>query len=245
MVTDNKSVAIIPARGGSVGIPHKNITPLDGRPLIAYTIEAALASQVDRTIVSTDDEEIAEVSRRCGADVPFMRPRELALGDSPTIPVLVHAVRWLESAGGPCYEYIVLLQPTSPFRSREDIDGALDLIGEKDADSVIGVSECAAHPYLAKRVSGEGILSDFTAVPEGYLRRQALPETVVPNGAVYVVRRDVLLERETLYTDRTYAFRMPQERSLDIDTPWDFYVAALIARDMRLKKGRVGEVNER
>ena len=205
--------------------------------MIAWTIETALGSPaLSRVIVSTDDTEIAEVAKQWGAEVPFLRPAELARDDSPHIPVVIHAVEWLESHEDTRPDYVLLLQPTSPLRSTEDIDNAIRLALEKDADSVVSVCQASSHPYWTKRITADGRLEDFGPRPEGYLARQALPPAYVVNGAIYLVRRDVLIERQTFYTERTYAYVMPPERSLDLDTPWDLYLADLILEDRR-KRG--------
>ena len=225
-------VGVITARGGSKSIPKKNIAPLAVKPLIAWTIETALRSpSLSRVIVSTDDEEIARVAQEWGAEVPFLRPAELARDDSPHIPVVVHAIEWLESQENMRPDYVLLLQPTSPLRSTEDIDNAISLALEKSADSVVSVCQAFSHPYLTKRITADGRLEDFGYRPEGYLARQALPPAYIVNGAIYLVRRDVLIEQQTFYTEQTYAYVMPPERSLDIDTPWDLYLADLILKD--------------
>ena len=225
-------VGVITARGGSKSVPRKNVATVGGKPLIAWTIETALQSRsLSRVIVSTDDEEIAQVSQQRGAEVPFMRPAELAQDDSPHIPVVVHAVEWLESHEDVRCDYVLLLQPTSPLRSTEDIDNAIRLALEKAADSVVSVCQASSHPYLAKRITADGRLEDFGSKPEGYLPQQVLPPAYVVNGVMYLVRRDVLIEEHTFYTERTYAYVMPPERSLDIDTPWDMYLAELILKD--------------
>ena len=229
-----KILGLITARGGSKGIPKKNVRLLAGKPLIAWTIEAALLSRhLSRVIVSTDDLEIAEISRQWGAKVPFMRPAELAQDDSPHVPVVTHAFHWLESHEKAQFDYALVLQPTSPLRSSGDIDNAIQLALEKDADSVISVCEAPSHPYQTKRVVDDK-LQNFISIPEGYLPRQELPPAYAVNGAIYLVGRDVIVNNHTFYTDRTYAYVMPPERSLDIDTPWDLYLAELILRDRRL-----------
>jgi N,N'-diacetyllegionaminate synthase len=221
----SKVLAVITARGGSKGIPGKNTIPLAGKPLIAWTIEAALRSRAGlRVIVSTDDEEIARVARERGAEVPFLRPSELAGDASPHIPVLTHAVNWVESHEKYRPDWVLLLQPTSPMRTADDIDAALRLAEEKQADSVIGVAP-AKHPCFLMQLTSDGRLEDYMPRPEGYLPRQRVPPVYAANGAIYLVRRDVLLEKETLYTDRTFAYLMPPERSLDIDTPAELRVA--------------------
>jgi N-acylneuraminate cytidylyltransferase/CMP-N,N'-diacetyllegionaminic acid synthase len=227
-----KVLGLITARGGSKSIPKKNVVIVAGKPLIAWTIEAGLQSRsLEKVIVSTDDEEIAEVARHWGAEVPFLRPAELAQDDSPHIPVIVHAVEWLESHEGSLYEYILLLQPTSPLRSTDDIEKAVQLASANDADSVVGVCVTGSHPYLVKHIATDGRLEDFGPRPRTYLRRQALPPVYVANGAIYLVRRDVLIQQHTFYTERTYPYIMPPERSLDIDTPWDLYVVDLILKN--------------
>lgn len=225
-------VGVITARGGSRSIPRKNIVPVAGKPLIVWTIEAALkSSSLSRVILSTDDTEIAKVARQWGAEVPFIRPAKLAQDDSPHIPVIIHTVEWLELNEGVRPDYVFLLQPTCPLRSAEDIGNAIQLALENDADGVVSVCEAPSHPYLTKRVTADGRLEDFVSKPEGYLRRQDLSAAYALNGAIYLARREILLEKETWYTDRTYAYIMPAERSLDIDTPWDLYLADLILRD--------------
>jgi CMP-N,N'-diacetyllegionaminic acid synthase len=227
-----KSVGLITARGGSKSIPQKNVKLLAGKPLIAWTIEAALRSRLlDRVIVSTDDEEIARVARECGADVPFMRPAELAQDDSPHLDVIRHALDWLETESKTELDYLMLLQPTSPLRTTEDIDAAIALAADVDADAVVSVCQTHDHPYLSKQVTPDGRLLDFVEKPRGYLARQKLPPAFALNGAIYLVRRNVLRERDDWYTDRTFAYIMPPERSLDIDTPWDLHLVELILRD--------------
>jgi CMP-N-acetylneuraminic acid synthetase len=228
-----KTVGLITARGGSKSIPQKNVKPLAGKPLIAWTIEAALRSrQLSRVIVSTDDDEIARVAREWGADVPFMRPQELAQDDSPHLDVIVHAINWLESENESEVDYLMLLQPTSPLRTTADIDAAIMLAAEKNADAVISVCSTHDHPYLSKQVTPDGKLLDFVERPQGYLARQTLPPAYSLNGAIYLVRRNILMERADWYTDRTFAYIMPPERSLDIDSPWDLHLVDLILRDL-------------
>lgn len=229
-----KIIALITARGGSKSIPKKNIAPLAGKPLIAWTIKTALQSTaLSRVIVSTDDEEIARVAQEWGAEAPFQRPIELARDDSPHIPVVIHAIEWLESQEDVRFDYVLLLQPTSPLLTTKDIDNAIHLALDKDADSVVSVCEAPSHPYLTKRINSDGRLEDFCTTPEGYLARQALPPAYTVNGAIYLARRNVLIELQTFYTERTYAYVIPPERSLDIDTPWDLYLANLILKDRK------------
>lgn len=226
---NHRILALIPARGGSKTIPHKNIRPLAGKPLIAWTIETALACPIlDRVIVSTDDQSIAEIARRYGAEVPFLRPAELGQDDTPGIEPVLHAVHWLDERESYRPDYVIVLQPTSPLRTREDIEAVVKLAQERQADAVVSVCFARHHPYWVKRITEDGRLADFLSLDHVYTRRQDLPPVCVLNGAIYLVRRQVLLERRTFYTDRTYAYVMLPDRSMDIDTPWDFCLADLI-----------------
>lgn len=234
MISSNSLIcaAIITARGGSKGIPGKNLRPAAGKPLIAWTIETALAAtSLDRVIVSTESPEIADVARRHGAEAPFMRPADLAQDHTPGIEPVLHAVQWLEENEGYQPDIIVLLQPTSPLRIPEDIDRAIELIHEKSADAIVSVTPAEAHPYWMKQIDGSGRMTDFIKLEQPIDRRQDLPEVYVLNGAIYLARYEVLVEQKTFYTDNTLCLVMPIERSLDVDTPWDLYLADLILRD--------------
>ncbi len=230
-------LAIISARGGSKGIPGKNIRPVAGKPLIAWTIAAARESAVfQRIIVSTDSQEIAEAARQNGAEIPFMRPADLARDDTSGTDPVVHAVQWLELHENFISEWVMLLQPTSPLRASQDIRRAVALAEQKNADAVVSVAPVEDHPYWMKRIDTDGCLEDFIRLEKPINRRQDLPEVYALNGAIYLVRRTVLMAQETLFPQRTYALVMPRERSLDVDTPWDLYVADLILKD----RGRYG-----
>ena len=222
-------LAIITARGGSKGLPGKNIRTLAGKPLIAWSIQAALGSKaVTDTVVSTDDEEIARVSREWGAEVPFMRPSELAGDESPHIPVLLHALDWMKSERNKTYDYVLLLQPTSPMRTAGDLDQAAGQALGQNADALVGVCESFSHPFLIKKIDEKGCLENFAPVPEGYLRRQSFPDAYVLNGALYLIRTSVLREQKTLLPSGVRPFMMPQERSLDIDSLADFEITEFL-----------------
>jgi N-acylneuraminate cytidylyltransferase/CMP-N,N'-diacetyllegionaminic acid synthase len=224
-------VGIIPARGGSKGIPRKNIAPLAGRPLIAWTIQAVQVSlHMNRVIVSTEDEEIARIAKQSGADVPFLRPTELAQDDTPGMAPILHAVKWLEKNEGYVPDLIMCLQPTSPLRSSEDIDAAIELAERTNADAVVSVMPVDHHPDWMRCVDNDGRLSDFRT-DDPATRRQDLLPVYALNGAIYLGCRTVLLEQESWYTDKTYAYIMPPERSLDIDTQWHLYLADLVLKD--------------
>ncbi len=225
-------LGIVTARGGSKGIPRKNIVPLLGKPLLAYTAEAALAAKrLTRTVLSTEDEEIARIGRAYGLEVPFLRPPELARDDTPTIPVLQDVVRRLEAAGE-WYDAILTLQPTTPLRRPEDIDGAIDLLEETGADSVISFVEVGEkHPARMKFITPEGRVIDppFAEQFEGQ-RRQELPKMYLREGSIYLTRRSVLMEHHSLKGKDCRAWIVPMERACNIDTPFDLFLAEQFLR---------------
>lgn len=222
-----KVLGIITARGGSKGIPKKNIVPLCGKPLLAYTAEAALSAiKLNRTILSTDDPEIAEVGRRYGIDVPFLRPLELARDDTPTILVLQHAVRYFESIGE-WFDAVFTLQPTNPLRTSADIDGAIDLLEKSKSDAVISFVDVGEkHPARMKYIDNDGRVIDppFSETYEGQ-RRQELPKIYLREGSVYLTRRDVLMEDNSIKGSDCRAWIVQQERACNIDTPFDLFIA--------------------
>lgn len=225
-------ISLITARGGSKSMPRKNILPLAGKPLIAWTIEAARSSRfLSRVLVSTDDPEIAEVAAGWGAEIPFMRPAELAGDTTPHVLVVEHAIRWLEEAEGSRPEYVLMLQPTSPLRTAEDIDGVITFAREREAIAVVSVSPMDRHPYLSKRILADGTLAEFVTSDIAYLRRQDLPPAYALNGALYLNRSDSLLRDHTFVPPGALGYVMPPERSLDVDTPWDFHLVEMILQD--------------
>lgn len=224
-------LGLILARGGSKSIPQKNIALLAGKPLIAYTIQAALCAQgIDRVVVSTDSTEIANVVHSYGAEVPFLRPQELARDDTSSIDAMVHAVQWLVEEEKYQPDYVMLLQPTSPFRAAQDIEKAIELSQEWQADSVISVCSAKHHPYWMVTLEDNMQVNWLVGRSKKYVRRQDLNPTYAVNGAIYLIRCDVFLERHSLYPPRTLAYVMPVERSLDVDTPWDMHLAELIIK---------------
>jgi CMP-N-acetylneuraminic acid synthetase len=206
---------------------HKNLAPLLGKPLLAYTAEAALASKkLTRTVLSTDDEKIAQVGRGLGLDVPFMRPAELAGDDTPTLPVLQDVVRRLEERGD-IYDAILTLQPTNPLRRAKDIDGAIDLLEQTGADSVISFVDVGErHPARMKWIDADGKVSDppFAEVFEGQPRQQ-LKKLYLREGSIYLTRRSVLMEQNSLKGNDCRAWIVPEERARNIDTPFDLRIA--------------------
>lgn len=217
-----KALGIITARGGSKGIPRKNLVEVCGKSLLQYTTEAALQSRLHRVVLSTDDAEIAEHGRMLGVDVPFSRPANLAKDDTPTIPVLQDVVRRLEQQGE-YYDAIFTLQPTNPLRLTSDIDGALNLLEESGADSVIAFAEVGErHPARMKLlgVSGKVVDPPFAEAFEGQ-RRQELAKYYLRDGSVYLTNRDVLIEQNSIKGNDCRAWLIPKERALNIDEPFD------------------------
>lgn len=222
-------LAIIPARGGSKGLPGKNIKPLNGKPLIAYAIEAALnAKNIHRVIVSTDDEAIAAVALKYGAEVPFMRPIELASDTALSIDVYRYTVKRLEEESGEDINEFVILQPTSPLRTFQHIDEAIELYKEKQADSVISYCE-EHHPIVwHKKLSAEQkIVEIFDNVT--MKNRQDEQKSYYPNGAIYILNKEIL-STNNYYTDNSYAYIMDRKYSVDIDTIEDFAYCEFLLR---------------
>ncbi len=232
-----KVLAVITARGGSKGLPRKNVLPCGGQPLIAWAIGAVRASRlVDRLVVSTDDAEIAAVSREYGAEVPFMRPSELAGDASPHVLAVQHAVKWLEEHAGESYEYVALVQPTSPLMTAEDVDGAIRGALDNGADSVITIHEAKEHPYYMRVMAADGCVDYMMEEGFGVGRRQELPAAYAQGGAVFVIRTAVMFRDNVLETKRPHAYVMPPERSLDVDTWWDFKLADLLLSAVKVPK---------
>ncbi len=227
-----KILALIPARGGSKGIPGKNVRPLAGRPLICWTIETALKTVcLDRVIVSTDDPAIAAIARRAGAETPFLRPAELA-GDATTdMPVYQHALQWLSDNQEYRPDVVVWLRPTAPLRSVGDIEGAVEQLVRTRADWVRSVCPVGHHPYWMFCLEDDRLQPVLPGLDIGkYPRRQLLPPVFRLNGAVDVAWRETLMEKQLLYSGDVRAYVMPRERSVDIDTMVDFLLAeALLA----------------
>lgn len=225
-------LGVVLARGGSKGIPRKNIALLAGRPLLAYTAAAALGStRLSHVMLSTDDAEIAQIGRGLGLDVPFMRPPELAGDATPAIDVLLHAVSKLEAAGQR-FDAVFTLQPTSPLRRPDDIDGAIALLERTGADSVISfVAVGDRHPARMKFVDADGRVSDppFAEAVEGQ-RRQDLPTYYLREGSVYLTRRDVLVNQRSLKGRDCRAWIVPGDRACNIDEPIDWIVAEALVR---------------
>ena len=222
-------LAVVPARGGSRGVPRKNIRVLGGHPLLAYTIAAGRAStRVTDLVVSTEDPEIADVARSYGADV-IERPNELATDEAPTAPVIQHAIERVEQATGRTYDYILTLQPTTPFRRGWDIDAAVDLL-EATPNPDASVTSVArifdAHPVRVKRLDGDR-LRPYIAGDDLPTRRQDLPPAYLRNGAIYLAHRHTVIGG-SVWGSPEIPYEMPPERSVNIDEPLDFLLAEAV-----------------
>jgi len=221
-------LAVIPARGGSKGVPRKNIRLLVGKPLIAYSIEAARGSKyVSRLIISTEDEEIERISKNLGAEV-ISRPQELAKDNVPTVDVVLHVLDVLREREKYIPDVVIALHPTSPLRTSMDIDGAVEkFLNCQDCLSLISVTEFEKPPFWALKIEN-GYISPVFGEKYFKMMRQELPKTYKPNGAIFMATPKVLYRYRTFYTPKTLAYIMPPERSVDIDTEFDFILAEYI-----------------
>jgi len=216
-------LAIIPARGGSKGLPGKNIKLLGGLPLICHSIKAALKSNlIDRVIVSTEDNEIASIAKDCGAEVPFMRPANLASDASMVMDAYLHAVDFVAKENSKPVQSFVALLPTVPLRAHEDIDNAIKIFNDKNAKSVISVVEAPIPLHWNMRITKEGILENYSSEFNAIKNRQELEKTYVHNGAIYIFRTEILRLTRQYYTEKTFPYIMPRNRSADIDDLLDF-----------------------
>jgi len=238
MAKKSKTLAIIPARGGSKGIPRKNIKPFLGKPLIAYTIEIALKSKlIDKVIVSTDDEEIAEIAKKYGVEVPFLRPKELATDTSPVIETLRHATKFFEERGI-FFDNIVVLEPTAPLRDIQDVEIAIERLNEDDVDTVVGACKFEIDFSDIMVLKENGYIKPFLDVEKLTYRRQNTKNIVKLNAAVYAAKRDVIMDPKTKILNpygendylRTKIVLMPEERSIEIDKLIDFEFAEFLMK---------------
>jgi CMP-N,N'-diacetyllegionaminic acid synthase len=221
-------LGLVNARGGSKGIPQKNINLLNGKPLIAYAIEAGLGSNlITHLVVSTDDDEIMETAHAYGAQVPFKRPARLATDDASQMDVVIHALNQMETVGGQPYDIVIILQPTAPLRTSEDVDAALSILINQDADSVVSFSPVTQHPYYMYTIE-DGAAEPFVKLEDQMMQRQDFPAIYYRNGAIYATRRDVLVNQRSYYGKRCHAYIMPPERSVNIDTPFDWAFAEFL-----------------
>jgi CMP-N,N'-diacetyllegionaminic acid synthase len=220
MVNGKKVIAIIPARGGSKGLPGKNVRPLCGKPLIAWSIEAGLGSQyIDEVMVTTDCEKISGIAREFGASVPFIRPAELASDTATTIDVIRHVLNFYENKLNKIFDYTVLLEPTSPLRVKEDIDKAIEqLLGNPEASAVVGVCKTESqNPAFLVKKNKKNFIFGYEDPNMGILRRQDINDVYFFEGSVYVSDTAILLKKNTFYHEKTLGFEFPKWKSLEID----------------------------
>lgn len=229
-----RTLALITARGGSKGLPHKNIRTLAGRPLIAWTVDAALRARrisVGDVVCTTDSRLIANAAAEAGARVPFLRPAALATDGASSLDVALHALDWLETHEGSVFDTLLLLQPTSPLRTSAHIDEALALLQDSDADAVIGVYRAHASPFRMFVPDAGGLLQPLLPVEQRPHQRQLFPDVLTENGAIYVTLVPALRETRSFHGTRCLPYVMSARESIDIDTEADLQdAAALIGR---------------
>lgn len=238
MIDGKKILALIPARGGSKGLSRKNILPICGKPLIVWSVEKGLRSKyVDTVLVTTDSQEIADIARAAGADVPFLRPAELATDRSSTYDAIRHALTFLDQKEGRAFDYVVLLEPTSPLREDDDIDRMLEqLVGNAaDFDSIISVGEVDEHPSIVRRLHGQN-LEPFCPELQQTTRRQDNEPAYFPYGVAYIAKTDVLLAENTFYTKRCTYFKIKKYQNYEIDDIYGFLcVESIMKHEWSLK----------
>ena len=218
-------LGVIPARGGSKGVPGKNIRPVLGKPLIAYSIGCGLqCPSIDHVIVTTDSHEIADIGRKWGADVPFMRPAELSGDTVPMLPVLQHAVAETEGYYRKTLEILVLLDPTGPLRTVEDVEGCIKLFRDSDCDAVVSGNTARRSPYFNMVMRPDSYICLAIPSPEPIGRRQDCPQVYDLNTVVWVYSREALMEKKARIPERTLLYLVPSERAIDIDTELDFEI---------------------
>ncbi len=231
----NNIIGIIPARGGSKGIPRKNIRKISGKPLLAYTVEAAQGSKLlTRIILSTEDEEIKRLGLDLGLDVPFMRPAKLAEDDTPGLSVIKHAVRTLEKEENYHSDIIVVLQPTSPLRTSKHIDEALNIFLTDNADSLVSVTEVThnMNPYSVMRLKEDGTIKQFLDYDEKKNLRQLKPIFYARNGAaIYICTYHCLIGKNSLFGDRILPYFMKKEESFDLDDQTDWRIVESLLKN--------------
>lgn len=237
MVNGKRVIAVIPARGGSKGLPNKNIRPLCGKPLVAWSIEQALTSRhVDVVLVSTDSPEIADVARGHGAAVPFLRPAHLATDEAATFPVVEHALAHYRERKGLEFAYTALMEPTSPLREADDVDRMLEELdgNSAEADSIISLGEVHEHPSIMKRLAGKGWAPYAPELPQRTRRQDNVP-AYFPYGVAYIAKTAALLDERTFYTQRSRAFVIKRYQHYEIDDAYDFVcVEAVMRHEWRL-----------
>ena len=229
MIGKEKVLAVIPARGGSERIPKKNILNLAGKPLISWTIEAALSSEyIDDVVVSTDDNEILIIAKKYGAKVPFIRPDKFSSNHASSISVVLHAIEFFQKVNER-YDYIVLLQPTSPLRTVKNIDESIELLQQKKCDAIVSVCNVDHSPLWCNTIPSSGSLSNFLDDQVLNSRSQDLESYFRLNGAIYLCKIERILNEKTFFIkDNIYSYKMNRENSIDIDEMIDFNIAEML-----------------
>ena len=224
MYRNRTFLAIIPARGGSKGLPGKNIMMLCGKPVIAWSIEAGLRSRhLDHVMVTTDSQEIADCSRRFGASVPFLRPAELALDHSTTFDAVKHVIEFYRTNQNRSFDYIVLLEPTSPLREPDDIDNMIQTLVDREEsyDSIVSIGEVHEHPSIMKKIENDSLLP-FCEELARTSRRQDNQPAYFPYGVAYIIKTSVLLSEKTFYASRNTYYKIKRYQNYEIDDIYDF-----------------------
>lgn len=231
MINNKKILAIITARGGSKGVKGKNIKILNGMHLISYSINACKDSRyIDKVILSSDDKEIIKVAEENGVNVPFVRPSELATDTATSVSVIKHATGFMESIGE-VYDYIITIQPTSPFRTSNHLDSAIEeIVNDDNADSLVSITEADYNPYWMKVIK-YGYIESFMNIDEKkFTRRQDLPKVYKMNGSIFISKRDLIMEKEQILGEKVLPFLMSSKDSIDIDDEEDFALAEFVMR---------------
>ena len=230
-----KILAVIPARGGSKSVLRKNIVKVNGKPLISYTINAALMVDcLTDVVVSTDDSEIANISRDLGAQVPFIRPEDLASDEAQSAPVIEHALNFMENEKGIKYDAVLMLQPTSPLRTSIHIKESIDLFLSQECDSVVSVVSVGGnHPFRMKRLVGNQLVNYIDQGFWDMRPRQNLPDVYIRNGAIYLIDRDVIINQHQLIGSKCLGYVMSDTESANIDTPIDLMLTELLIKEQR------------
>jgi len=225
VINNKKVLAIIPARGGSKGLPNKNIKPLNGRPLIGWAIEQGLNTpEIDNVVVTTDSEEIAEISKSFGAEVPFLRPPELATDTATSISAVEHCIAFYKNELNKEFDIIVLLEATSPLRERDDLSKMLTQFAENydRCDAIISVGEVSEHPSIVKTISDDGALANFLTNKENVTRRQDNSTVYFPYCVAYMVKQKVLLDTQSFYPKSSLPYIIKRYQCYEIDDIYDF-----------------------
>lgn len=239
MYKNKTFLAIIPARGGSKGLPGKNIKELCGKPLIAWSIEAGLNSRyLDEVMVTTDSEEIADVAQKYGAKVPFLRPMELATDTATTFDTVKHAIYFYKENLGREFDYVVLLEPTSPLREPGDIDNMIEKIiaNENEIDSIVSIGEVHEHPSIMKKIVDKNFIKSYCDSLEMTTRRQDNDKAYFPYGVAYIVKKNTLLEEKTFYTQKNTFFEIQRHQCFEIDDIYDFLTVESVMKYRQVGK---------